>query len=139
VLVLLAAARLARRAGLETTYNGLLSGRDGIRRVAVDAVGRVTATVSQTPPVSGADLITSLDAKVQAAFERARGLGLARARSYGQPAKTAARVVLEAQTDHVVAVASYPEYNPETFIGGISAADYRELQTSTTSTPSRAA
>jgi len=115
------------RAGLETSYNGLLSGRDGIRRVAVDAVGGVTATVSETPAVSGDDLLTSLDAKVQAVLERALGLGLARARSFGQPAKTAAGVVLDAQTGHVVAMASYPAYNPEIFIGGISAADYRAV------------
>jgi penicillin-binding protein 2 len=115
------------RAGLELTYDSVLAGRNGFRQVAVDAMGAVTATVGETPPVPGDDLVTSVDARAQAVLERALGVGIAKARGYGEQAKTAAGVVLDARTGHVVAMASYPAYRPEVFTGGITAADYQAV------------
>lgn len=115
------------RAGLELTYDRVLSGRNGDRQVAVDALGAVTATVGETLPVTGDDLVTSVDAKAQVVLERALGVGMAAARTHGEHPTTAAGVVLNAQTGQVVAMASYPAYRPEVFTGGISAADYRAV------------
>lgn len=128
-----AAAKASRRndvvgrAGLELTYDSVLAGRNGVRHVAVDALGAVTATVSETPQVAGGDLYTSLDAKAQRVLEEALGLGLAKARAHGDPATTAAGVVVNARTGHIVAMASYPAYRPEVFTGGIDAADYQAV------------
>lgn len=115
------------RAGLERVYDALLGGRDGIRRVAVDALGTVRATVGEDPGRPGADLRTSLDARVQNVLEDSLGVGIHTARQHGDPATTAAGVVLDARTGHVVAMASLPSYRPEVFAGGISTADYRAV------------
>ncbi len=115
------------RAGLEQSYQPVLAGRDGVRRVAVDAVGAVTGTVDETPPSPGDDLVTSIDARVQRVLEDALGRGIGKARARGEPATTAAGVVLDARTGHVVAMASYPAYRPEVFVGGISTVDYRAV------------
>lgn len=118
---------LVGRAGLEASYNGWLSGRPGIQQVTVSAAGAVIGTVGQTPPLPGDTLITSLDARVQAVVQNALGYGIDRARSRGKPVTSGAAVVLDARTGRVVAMASYPSYNPEVFVGGISAANYRAL------------
>lgn len=115
------------RAGLEQTYDAVLAGRNGVRRVAVDASGAVRDTVSVQPPRAGTDLRTSLDARVQRVLEDALATGIRSAHSFGQPATTAAGVVLDARTGHVVAMASLPAYRPDAFVGGISTADYRAL------------
>jgi len=115
------------RAGLEQSYDRVLAGRDGVRRVAVDATGAVTAAIGETPPTAGGDLQTSIDAPVQKVLEHALSLGIGKARGQGEPATTAAGVVLDARTGHVVAMASLPAYRPEVFTSGISQRDYRAV------------
>ncbi len=120
-------------AGLEKQYDRLLSGSAGLQRVAVDHAGRVTATLSQTAPVRGGDLVTNIDQRVQALAERSLADGLLTARKgrdkYGRPyhANSGAVVVLNAKTGAVLALASYPSYDPTVWTGGISAADYARL------------
>ena len=125
---------LVGRAGVEATYETDLRGTDGITRVLVDRLGGVSGTQGSTPPVPGDTLVLSIDARVQAvaekalagAVERARGL---RARGTGQrlEADSGSVVVMEAKTGRVVAMASYPSYDPSVFVGGASPAEYAQL------------
>ncbi|MDP9241447.1 MAG: penicillin-binding protein 2, partial [Actinomycetota bacterium] len=120
-------------AGLEEQYDRRLSGTAGLHRVAVDHAGRVTATLSQTDPVRGGDLVTNLDLRVQALAEKSLLEGLLTARKghdkYGRPyqANSGAVVVLDAKTGAVLALASYPSYDPSVWTGGIATADYAKL------------
>jgi penicillin-binding protein 2 len=125
---------LVGRQGLEEQYDRFLRGKPGLTQVAVDHLGGVTGTLSETAPVPGDTLVTSLDAHVQATLEHslagavqhARQLGVS---GYGGPADFAAGVVLDAKTGHVVAMASYPTYDPSLWDGGhIDAKDYDRLQ-----------
>ena len=125
---------LIGRSGLEQEYDAYLRGRQGVKTVAVDHLGAVTGVVSEQPPQSGDTLVTSLDASVQHVLEQALVHGVALARTHtdrtGRPyvADSAAGVVYDAQTGHVVAMASYPTYQPDIWSGGrISEADYKRL------------
>jgi penicillin-binding protein 2 len=124
---------LVGRSGLEQQYDAFLRGRPGVTEVAVDHLGAVTSTLSQTTPEPGDEVITSLDATVQASLEKALADAVARARHTevkkgGGPADFAAGVVLDALSGHVVAMASYPSYDPNVFVGGISERNYQALQ-----------
>ncbi len=122
---------LVGRAGLEKTYDSYLRGQPGVRQVSVDHLGAVTGTVNETPPKAGDNLVTSIDASVQATLEKslAESVDLAhRTPAGGGPADWAAGVVLDAQTGHVVAIGSYPSYQPDVFVGGISQQQYDALQ-----------
>jgi len=125
---------LVGRQGLEQQYDPYLRGRAGITQVAVDAHGAVTGTLSDTSPKPGDTLVTSLDARVQSTLETALAGAVHHARQlgvsgYGGPADFAAGVVLNAQTGHVVAMGSYPSYNPSLWDGGrIDAKAYDRLQ-----------
>jgi penicillin-binding protein 2 len=124
---------LVGRSGLEQQYDVYLRGRPGVTEVAVDHLGAVTSTLSQSTPEPGDEIVTSLDATVQASLEKALADSVVRARHTeikkgGGPADFAAGVVLDAQTGHVVAMASYPSYDPNLFVGGISERDYEALQ-----------
>lgn len=120
-------------AGLEEQYDSALRGADGVRRVLVDHSGAVTATVSQTAPVPGGDLVTNIDARLQALAEKSLADGLVAARKghdqFGRPyrATSGAVVVLNAGTGAVLAMASNPTYDPNVWTGGISAGDYARL------------
>ncbi|MEP6697183.1 MAG: penicillin-binding protein 2 [Pseudonocardiales bacterium] len=128
-------------AGLEEEYDQRLRGTDGVQRVAVDHAGRVTASLAQTPAVRGGDLVTNLDERVQALAEKSLLEGLLTARrghdKYGRPyaANSGAVVVLNAKTGAVLALASYPSYDPTVWTGGISTSDYARLTGKTGGVP----
>jgi penicillin-binding protein 2 len=139
------ATDLIGRAGLEQTYDDVLRGRSGLQTVEVNRFGRVTSIVGDDEPQTGNDLVLSLDAKVQHVVEVALRDAIHAARSRtdgrggvgGKPyrAPTAAGVVLEAQTGRVVAMASYPDYDPTVFVGGISQKEYAALTAESAKVP----
>ena len=131
----LAADDLVGRAGLEEQYDEVLRGTPGRTVVSVDPRGLVTGVLSRTPPVDGRDLVTSVDARVQAAAEQALAEQIAAARARGWAADSGAVVVLDPNTGAVAALASAPTYDPNVWTGGISAADYATLTDPAAGTP----
>ena len=72
---------LVGQAGLEAQYDTQLRGKAGTQVVSVNAAGDVTGTVSQTPPTSGDDLVTSINAKIQVVAQNALDGAVAKSRS----------------------------------------------------------
>ncbi|XVQ09174.1 penicillin-binding protein 2 [Spirillospora sp. CA-255316] len=118
---------LVGRDGLEATYDADLSGEPGLRRVLVDSQGRVTGTASEQAPVPGDTLITSIDARIQGAAEKALDDQMKAARGRGEKADAGAAVVMDVTNGRVVALASRPTYDPGIWTGGISQDDYDAL------------
>jgi penicillin-binding protein 2 len=118
---------LVGQAGLEQQYDTQLRGTPGIQKVAVNADGVVTGTVSQTSPKAGDDLVTSINAPLQADLQNILASAIHKAFSQGDTgAKSGAAVVLTT-TGRVVAMASYPDYNPRVWTGGISQQEFSDL------------
>jgi penicillin-binding protein 2 len=117
---------LVGQAGLEAQYDTQLRGKAGTQVVSVNAAGDVTGTVSQTPATSGDDLVTSLNSNVQADAQAALDKAVAKSRSEGNDPKQAAAVVMTT-TGRVVAMASYPDYDPSVWTNGISQRQFNEL------------
>jgi penicillin-binding protein 2 len=117
---------LVGQAGLEAEYNAALAGKPGTRVVSVNAAGDVTGTVGGTAPVNGDTLVTSLNAKVQAVAQQALDGAIARARAQGNSVNQGAAVV-ETTTGRIVAMASYPDYNPNVWTSGISQQEFNYL------------
>jgi penicillin-binding protein 2 len=123
-------------AGLESVYDSMLRGKDGVDSLEVDRFGRVSGTLSNIAAVPGDNLVLNLDQGVQAAAEQALQSTLQSlpALPNGQ-ARTASAVVLDVQTGGVVALASLPSYDPSVFSGGISEKDYQALSAPANGTP----
>ena len=117
---------LVGQAGLEAQYDSQLRGQAGTQVVSVNAAGDVTGTVSQTAPANGDDLVTSLNAQVQAVAQKALDGAIARSRASGNDANQGAAVVMTT-TGRVVAMASYPDYDPSVWTGGISQRQFNAL------------
>jgi penicillin-binding protein 2 len=115
------------QAGLEEQYDSMLRGTDGAQLVQLDPRGYAVGPSTDVPVTPGDTLVTSIDLSVQRLAEQAMRDQIAKSRKVGKPATSAAVVVMDPNTGRILAVASYPTYDPQVFVGGISVADYRRL------------
>jgi len=115
------------RTGLEREYDAELRGSPGITALAVDTAGQVTGTLASKPPTAGDYVVTSLDAHLQSVVERQLVAAVERARKQGYPGKSGAAVVVDVRTGQVLAMASYPTYDPSIWIGGVTKKQYNDL------------
>ncbi len=115
------------RTGLESVYDEALRGKPGITTLAVDTAGNVTGTLEQQDPQAGNYVVTSIDAKLQAVVEEQLVAAVRRAQAQGYGGKSGAAVVIDVRTGQVLAMASYPTYDPSIWIGGVSKKQFKEL------------
>lgn len=123
-------------AGVERAHDDVLGGVPGRRELEIDAAGDVVRQSAERLAVPGADLMLTIDLGVQRLAEDALADGIARARTLDDPEERAggrfvapagAVVVLDARSGAVRALASFPTYAPEAFVGGIDADAYAAL------------
>ncbi len=109
------------RSGLEQMYDNLLAGDHGERKVMADAQGNVVEVVSETQPVKGSDVYTTLKASVQYAADKALADTIAPdGGAIGSGKGTSGAVVVMDVTDgSILALSSYPTFSPSVFVSGI--------------------
>lgn len=98
-----ASAREIGKTGIEKYYDNILRGDDGIRYGRFDARGRRIQEIEDIPPQLGNSLVLTIDRHIQLLTEKALG------------ERTGGAVVLEPSTGKILAMASYPNYNPNIF------------------------
>ncbi len=118
---------LVGQAGLEQQYDKQLRGRSGVKKVAVNASGQVTGTIAQTRPKTGDTLVTSINTRLQEDTENALAAAIHRTQAEGNVKATTGAAVVMTTSGRVVAMASYPTYDPKIWAGGISAREFRGL------------
>ena len=118
---------LVGQAGLEQQYDAALRGTPGIQRVRINAQGEVTGTVSQTPARAGDDLVTSINAPLQAQVQKILAAAIHKAYSNGDRGANSGAAVVMTTRGRVVAMASYPTYHPSVWTGGISHREFTYL------------
>jgi penicillin-binding protein 2 len=115
------------RTGLEAQYDSVLRGVDGAQHVELDARGIAAAQGPLDQPTQGDTLVTSIDADVQQLAEQSLAQQIQDSRAKGKRATSGAVIVMDPNTGRIIAAASYPTYDPQLFVGGISQADYAAL------------
>ena len=118
---------LVGQSGLEQEYDRQLRGQIGDKKVSVNAAGQVTGTIRQTLAKAGDDLVTSINAQVQQDTENALAAAIQRTEGQGNGGATSGAAVVMTTTGRVVAMASYPTYNPSVWTGGISRKEFTAL------------
>ncbi len=129
--------------GIEKSYEEQLRGVDGYKKVQVDALGRITRELDVSEPKSGDTVYLSIDKDLQEDTENAlKGVlealrvggtykskyGNKTFSSVAKNAASGAVIAIDAQNGDVLSMASYPNYNPNKFVNGISYEDYQALQ-----------
>ncbi|HEY3941453.1 MAG TPA: penicillin-binding protein 2 [Acidimicrobiales bacterium] len=119
------------KSGLEAQYEQYLRGVAGRQVLEVNVRGDVVGTLKSTDFVQGDTLVTNIDANLQAQVQNALAADIAAdrrstdAQSGGihPPATSGAAIVLNVTNGQVLAMASYPTYDLNEFVGGISQAN----------------
>ena len=129
--------------GIEKSYEEQLRGVDGYKKVQVDALGRITRELDVSEPKSGDTVYLSIDKDLQEDTENAlKGVlealrvggtykskyGNKTFSSVAKNAASGAVIAIDAKNGDVLSMASYPNYNPNKFVNGISYEDYQALQ-----------
>ncbi|MDA3035656.1 MAG: penicillin-binding protein 2 [Actinomycetota bacterium] len=120
-------SEIVGKSGLEVKYNDYLRGTPGVRTFLVNRKEIVTKESKNIQAVAGNNLITNIDAKLQAAAEDALESAIFRARSAGYRGDSGAAVVMEIKTGRVLAMASYPTYDPEIWQRGLTVKQAKDL------------
>jgi penicillin-binding protein 2 len=92
--------------GVERTYNDILMGKDGERRVLVDSRGRIQKELERIEPVPGRDFYTTLDLDIQKIAEE---------QTDTMPAGRGAIVVADPNNGEILALSSRPAFDPNLF------------------------
>ena len=94
--------------GIELTYNEVLSGKPGSRRVMRDRLGRIIEDIrAVNPPINGQDVELSIDTRIQYLVYRALAESVTINKARGGSA-----VVIDVRTGEILALANYPTFDP---------------------------
>ena len=125
------------KAGVEQEYEEFLRGSSGKDILLVDSSGSVIGTTHVVAPKSGDTVVLNIDANLQHRVEQLLHDQILEdrlsvdPRSHQHPQATSgAVVVMDPRTGAVLALASYPTYNLNEWVGGISTKNYKDLLSS---------
>lgn len=104
------------KSGIQYVFEDYLKGTDGVKQVDMTVDGAVTSEYTAQEAVSGSDVILTIDANLQKTAEEAlkQNIKDISKGKYGEKhdAEAGAVVVMNVDTGEVLAMASYPDYNP---------------------------
>lgn len=112
------------KVGIQYVFEEYLRGQNGIKQLDMSVDGNITDEYITKEAVAGSDVILTIDANLQAVTEKALANNIKKIASGGfsktSEAKAGAAVVMNVKTGEILAMASYPDYEPELFVNGIS-------------------
>lgn len=121
------------KAGLEKEYESYLKGVDGIRQIEVNNLGEKVQELGSKAPVPGNDILLNIELDFQRETEKIlkdhieRLIEEAENDSERYPPTGGSAIVINPNNGKVLAMASYPDFDLETFSTGLSEKDYQKL------------
>ena len=123
--------------GIELSYDRYLRGRDGAKRLQVDAAGNFIGELSRARrnPIAGHNIKLSLDLGLQKAGQQALALGIQAANRNGHPARAGGFVAMNPVDGEVYAMGSVPSFDPTEFTKPISVPRFKVLNSQASGAP----
>ena len=121
------------KAGVEESMENYLKGIDGVKKVVTDSLGNVTSETVTKEAESGNNVTLTIDYRIQNVVENALKSTLQNLQSGAlsknpiPEAQSGSCVVLDVETGEVLAMASYPIYNINSFVNGIKTEQWNSL------------
>ncbi len=123
------------KTGIEYVFEEYLKGKNGTRQIDMAVDGTTTAEYISEEAIAGSDIVLTIDANLQKITEDALAANIQKIASggFGQKFDTnaGACVVMNVNSGEILAMASYPTYNPADFVGGISTENWNKYNNDT--------
>lgn len=119
--------------GIEKVFEEILRGEDGKKQIDMSVEGIVTGEYISKEAIGGSDIYLTIDANLQRIAEERLEANILKIREGGfgkvYDAKGGSVIVTNVKTGEILAMASYPDYDPSFFYNGISTAQWKEYST----------
>ena len=126
---------LIGKTGIESLFEKYLKGKKGTKQIDMAVDGTTTAEVVEDEAIAGSNVILTIDSKLQKIAEEALKDNIEKIKNGGfgkvYDAKGGSCVVMNVKTGEVLAMASYPDYNPQSFANGISSEEWKSYNENT--------
>lgn len=123
------------KTGIEFIFEDYLRGTKGIKQIDMAVDGTITAEIDEKEAVAGSNVVLTIDSKLQKITEDSLRTNIEKIRNGGfgkaYDAKGGSCVVMNVKTGEVLAMASYPDYNPQSFANGISNEEWQSYSNNT--------
>ncbi len=120
------------RTGIESLFEDYLRGKKGKEEIEMTVDGTVTGETVTKEPEQGSTVVLTVDSKLQEVAETALKNNIEKIKNGGfstrYDAKGGCVAVIDVHSGEILAMASYPDYNPNSWVGGISVADYNQIK-----------
>ena len=117
------------KSGIEYVFEDYLKGKNGTKQIDMAVDGTITSEYTSKEAVAGDDVVLTIDSNLQKITEQALESNIKKIASGGfgktYNAKAGSCVVMNVKTGEVLAMASYPDYNPQSFANGISSEEWK--------------
>ena len=118
------------KTGIEYVCEKFLKGKDGLKQTDMSINGTTTGEYITEEAISGSNVMLTIDAKVQQVAEKALKENIEKINNgdYGEKREVYAGsvVVLNVKTGEVISMVSYPDFEPQLFVDGISTEKWNE-------------
>ncbi|GAB6099084.1 penicillin-binding protein 2 [Halanaerocella petrolearia] len=125
---------LIGKTGLELVYEDYLRGNKGKKLIEVNNLGQKVRTLGVEEPTPGYDLILNLDYELQKTAEELLAKKIKQLtkeakedEEINQPPKGGSVIITDPDDGSILAMASYPSYDPNKFLTGISNKEWQRL------------
>ena len=121
------------KTGIEYVFEEYLKGQDGTKQIDMAVDGTITAEYTSEEAIAGSDVVLTIDSNLQTITEQALEANIQKIASGGfgraYDAKAGSCVVMNVKTGEILAMASYPNYDPADFVNGISTDKWNQYNT----------
>ncbi len=121
------------KTGIEYVFEEYLKGKNGTKQIDMAVDGTITSEYTSKEAEAGSDVVLTIDSNLQKITEQALEANIQKIASGGfgrsYDAKAGSCVVMNVKTGEVLAMASYPNYDPADFVGGISTENWNRYNT----------
>lgn len=123
------------KTGIEYVFEKYLKGTDGEKQKEMAVDGTITGEYVSKNAIAGSDVVLTIDSNLQKTTEESLENCINKIKNGGfsqrYDAQGGAAVVINVNTGEVLATASYPTYEPQWFVGGISQENWAYLRDDT--------
>lgn len=124
--------------GIENVFESYLKGKNGIKQIDMSVDGSTVSETTEKEAIAGSNVVLTIDANLQAITEKTLIDTLTNVKTTlkgAEEADAGAIVVMNVKTGEILSMASYPNFDPGAWVGGIDASVWKSYNAEGSNTP----